>query len=62
MLAAVLAARLLLLETEISTLVRLLLLIGLGAAVYLPCLAWRAPEVRTDLRSLLGRNRDAAAG
>jgi O-antigen/teichoic acid export membrane protein len=49
--AAVLFARELMLSIGVPPVPRLLLEVGLGAAVYLPLLTWRAPEVALELRS-----------
>ena len=62
MAAVVAAARVALLEQGAGDAPRLLLLVALGAAVYLPLCAWRAPEVLTELRQLLpGRRRARTA-
>ena len=55
MLAALLAAKLLLFDAGVPAAVRLGVLVALGVAVYLPCCAWRAPEVLDELRQLRGR-------
>jgi O-antigen/teichoic acid export membrane protein len=55
MFAAVLAARLLIVGADLPAGVRLLALIAIGVVVYLPCLAWRAPEVLGELRELRRR-------
>ncbi len=61
MVGVVAAARHVLLEeTTLGPVARLALLIPLGALVYVPLCAWRAPEVVRDLRSL--RRRPPAAG
>jgi O-antigen/teichoic acid export membrane protein len=52
MVACVLAAKLLVLPGDMSAAWRLLLLIALGVAVYLPLCAWRAPEVLDEIRSV----------
>ena len=57
MLLAVLAARRLLLDTNLPVGVQLIALIGIGGLVYVPLIAWRAPEVRTELRALRERLR-----
>jgi predicted permease len=54
MCAVLLGVRLALLETDVPTAARLLLLIAAGAVVLVPLIAWRAPEVWRDLRSLIG--------
>ncbi len=51
--------RLLLVDAGIPPPVRLILVIFVGVAVYVPSLAWRAPEVIAELRSL---RRSRAAG
>ena len=55
MVAAVLAARWALLELDAPALVRLVALIGVGMAVYVPCLMWREPEVVAEARDLRRR-------
>ena len=56
MLAAVLAVRFLLLDgSGLPDGLRLLAMIATGVVVYLPCLAWRAPEVVAELRELRRR-------
>jgi PST family polysaccharide transporter len=57
MVAVVLPAELLLRHGDVAPPVRLLLCIALGAATYVPCCLWRAPEVRTELRGLIMRRR-----
>jgi polysaccharide transporter, PST family len=47
---SVLAAQLLLIDTEIAQAGRLAILVAVGAAVYIPACAWRAPEVPSELR------------
>jgi O-antigen/teichoic acid export membrane protein len=47
---ALVLGKMLLTSTESA--ITLLALIGLGAAVFLTSLAWRAPQLRTDLRTL----------
>ena len=49
MAAALVLGRMVLVGEGFSPLVRLLVLVGLGAVVYLACLAWRAPDVRGDV-------------
>jgi O-antigen/teichoic acid export membrane protein len=58
MLATLLGARMALVQTDIAAGTRLLILIGLGALVYLLVGAWRAPAVRAEIVSL-GRRRPA---
>jgi O-antigen/teichoic acid export membrane protein len=53
--AAVVAAKLLLLDLDVGPAVRLPLLAGLGIAVFLPCCAWRVPELTADIQRLLRR-------
>jgi O-antigen/teichoic acid export membrane protein len=57
MLAVVFAARELLLSTDLGAGSRLVAVTALGALVYLPLVAWRAPEVGTELRGVLRRLR-----
>jgi O-antigen/teichoic acid export membrane protein len=52
MTACVLAAKLVLVPEELQAGWQLLLLVLVGAAVYLPLCAWRAPEVLEELQSL----------
>ena len=56
-----LGARPLLIELGVGAAPRLLLLIVLGALVYLPLVLWRTPEALSDVRSLLGRGQQATA-
>jgi O-antigen/teichoic acid export membrane protein len=58
---AVLGARPLLIELGVSAAPRLLLLVVIGALVYLPLVLWRTPEALSDVRSLLGRGQQASA-
>jgi heme A synthase len=55
-------ARPALVDAGLSPAARLTLLVVLGAAIYLPLCAWRAPEVLRDGRALLPRRpmRDVA--
>jgi hypothetical protein len=55
MAAAVLAARELMVAVDVPAPTRLVLLILLGAGVYLGSCLWRAPEVSDEIRSALGR-------
>jgi O-antigen/teichoic acid export membrane protein len=55
MLLIVFAARELLLGTNLDTGLRLALLILTGGFAYLPLVAWRAPEVRAEVRGLRER-------
>jgi O-antigen/teichoic acid export membrane protein len=50
MLAAVLGARLLLIDADVGEAGRLALLMCVGAAVFLPLCLWRTPELRRELR------------
>jgi O-antigen/teichoic acid export membrane protein len=58
---AVLGARFALVHVGSTPLERLLLLIPLGAAVYLSACAWRVPEVVAEVRDLRRRRREARA-
>ena len=60
MFAAVLAAKLLL-AGELGDAALLLALIAVGAVVYVPLCAWRAPEVIDELRALRHRGRRRAS-
>jgi hypothetical protein len=53
MVAVLLLVRPALIDAGVPTGARLALLIAIGAIVYLPLCAWRAPEVVRDARSLL---------
>jgi O-antigen/teichoic acid export membrane protein len=55
MAAVVAAARLSLFHAGLGPGARLLLCVLVGAVVFLPCCAWRAPEVAAELRSLRRR-------
>lgn len=55
MLATLLALRALIAGADIALLPRFALLVLAGVAVYLPCLAWRAPEVLGEVRELRRR-------
>jgi PST family polysaccharide transporter len=55
MLIVVFGVRKLLLGTEIPVSGRLALLILLGAALYVPLVAWRSPEAIAEIRALLER-------
>ena len=59
--AVLLGARELLISAVTSESVRLVLLVLLGAATYIPACRWRAPEVTRELTSVLGRRRRQAA-
>lgn len=62
MVVALLWARSGLVAAGASPALCLVALIVLGALVYLPMCAWRAPEVLRDLRSLMGRARKPRLG
>jgi O-antigen/teichoic acid export membrane protein len=59
MAVAVLLLRILLVDVDVAALARLLILVAVGAAIYLPCCAWRVPEIRDEVRALR-RHRSAA--
>lgn len=52
--AATLAARMLLLETAAPAWLRLLVVIAIGVAVYVPISLWRVPDMRSELRRIAG--------
>lgn len=56
MTVVVLGARSLLIDQGVSDAARLVLLILLGIAVYVPLCAWRAPEILDELRALRRRS------
>ena len=60
MAAVVLGAKLWVVSPSLPAGVRLLILVALGAGTYLALAAWRAPELRADVRGLR-RRRSAAA-
>jgi O-antigen/teichoic acid export membrane protein len=60
MFVMVLLARELLLRTDIPVGARLALEILVGAAVYFPLVLWRAPEVKSELRTALAARRAVA--
>jgi O-antigen/teichoic acid export membrane protein len=60
MAGALVAAKLWLISPDLPAGIRLLILVVLGAATYLALAAWRAPELRGDIRGLR-RSRSAAA-
>ena len=60
--AAVLAARLAMVDAEVPALARLVLCTLLGVVVYVPLCAWRAPEVVQEIRMLAGARRGARLG
>lgn len=59
MVGVMLFARWAMLEVGVPTGARLVALVALGAAVYVPLCAWRAPEVLRDARALFARVRPA---
>ncbi|MEW6581441.1 MAG: oligosaccharide flippase family protein, partial [Actinomycetota bacterium] len=59
--AGVLAGRLALVANGVPAGPRLAILVALGAALYVPCCAWRAPELVSEVRGLRPRRRGAAA-
>lgn len=61
MAAALLAARAALLAADVPTIVRLVLLILLGAIVYTAASLWRVREVTDEVRGVLGHRRAAPA-
>jgi len=59
---AVLGARSLLVSAGVPSLGRLVLLVLLGIAVYVPACLWRAPEVTGEVTNVLGRRRPIQVG
>ena len=59
MLLGVLGARELLLGTRLPVGAQLIALVAIGAAIYVPLVAWREPQVRGELRGLRERLRRA---
>jgi O-antigen/teichoic acid export membrane protein len=57
MVLIVLGSRELMLALDVNVAARLALLIAIGLLTYVPLVAWRAPEVRDELRELLARRR-----
>lgn len=55
MLATMVAVKLLLLDLDVGAAARLVALVAVGIAAYLPVCVWRAPELTLDLRGLLRR-------
>lgn len=53
MFVSVWLARHLLIQADVAAPARLLVVVGIGVAVYLPACAWRAPQVLAELRNLL---------
>jgi O-antigen/teichoic acid export membrane protein len=62
MVLALLAGRELLLSVDVPTVPRLVVLIAVGAVAYVALVAWRAPEVRQELRSAIERRRGSRGG
>jgi threonine/homoserine/homoserine lactone efflux protein len=62
MMLLVLAGRELLLALGMPVLGRLVTLIALGVIAYIPLVAWRAPEVRHELRAVMQRQYAPSAG
>jgi O-antigen/teichoic acid export membrane protein len=60
LLAATVTARLLLLETNVPAWLRLVVVIAVGAGVYVPICLWRVPDMRSELRRLRDRETRAA--
>jgi lipopolysaccharide exporter len=58
---ATLSTRMLLLETAAPVWLRLLLVIGIGVAVYVPMCLWRVPELRVELRRVVRGSRRGRA-
>jgi len=48
------------LALEVPAPLRLVALVAVGAAVYLPLCAWRSPEARADIAGLIRRRRSTA--
>jgi O-antigen/teichoic acid export membrane protein len=61
MAAVLLLMRPLLVQAGLATILRLTVLVGVGAAVYLGGVLWRAPEVKLEIRGAIGRRRIAVA-
>jgi O-antigen/teichoic acid export membrane protein len=59
--AATLTTRMLLLETAAPTWLRLLVVIAIGVAVYVPICLWRVPDMRSELRRIAGGGRGGRA-
>jgi O-antigen/teichoic acid export membrane protein len=57
---AIASLRYLLVTLDVAPSIRLGLCIVAGLAVYVPCCAWRAPEVRDEVLSIVRRRRGAA--
>ena len=60
MAAVVLGARAALVAVGVPAAGRLVLLVLLGAGVYLACCIWRAPEITREVKGAIGRRRDRA--
>jgi O-antigen/teichoic acid export membrane protein len=61
MFVVVLLGRILLVSQGVPSAARLVLLVALGGAVYVPSLLWRAPEVRAELRAIRSGRRGSLA-
>lgn len=59
--AATLSTRMLLLETAAPAWLRLLVVIAIGVAVYTPICLWRVPDMRVELRRVVGGRRTGPA-
>ena len=59
--AALLVARLGLIEAGVPAWLRLVLLIVLGGIVYVACCLWRAPEVTNEIKGVIGRRKRGPA-
>jgi O-antigen/teichoic acid export membrane protein len=59
--AATLSTRMLLLETAAPAWLRLLVVIAIGVAVYVPVCLWRVPDMRVELRRVVGERRTGRA-
>jgi O-antigen/teichoic acid export membrane protein len=58
--AVVFVGRELLVAADVPAVVRLLSLMALGLAVYVPVVAWSTPELRTEISGIRGRRAQAA--
>jgi hypothetical protein len=61
MAVALLAARAALVAGDVPAIARLVLLVPLGAAVYVAVSLWRVPEVTDEIRGVLARRRERPA-
>ena len=61
MAGALVAARLGLVEAGAPAWLRLVLLIALGGIVYVACCLWRAPEVTSEIKGVIGRRKRGPA-